>query len=96
MRMMMRARFPVEAGNAGLTDGSLPAALQKVTELTQPEATYILTDQGERTALIFFDMTDSSDIPAITEPFFMNVNASVELTPVMNRDEMQAGVAKLS
>ena len=95
MRMMMRARFPVEAGNAGISEGSLPAALQKVTEMVQPEAAYFLNDEGERTALIFFDLTDSSDIPAITEPFFQNVNASVELSPVMNQDDLQAGMAKL-
>ena len=96
MRMMMRARIPVEAGNAGLEDGTLPAALQEVMALAQVEAVYIGPDQGERTAMIFFDMTDSSDIPAITEPFFQKANAAVELLPVMNQDDLRAGMAKLS
>ena len=95
MRMMMRARIPVEAGNVGLTEGTLPAALQEVMALVQVEAVYIGADPGVRPAMIFFDMKDSSDIPAITEPFFQKVNASVELVPVMNQDDLRAGMAKL-
>ena len=95
MRMMMRARIPVEAGNVGLSEGTLPATLQEVMGLVQPEAVYIGTEDGERRVLIFFDLKDSSDIPAVTEPFMQNVNASVDLLPVMNQDDLQAGMAKL-
>ena len=95
MRMMMRARIPVEAGNAALEDGTLPAALQEVMALVHVDAVYIGPDQGVRTAMIFFDMNDSSDIPAITEPFFQKVNAEIELVPVMNQDDLRAGMAKL-
>lgn len=95
MRVMMRARIPVEAGNVGLSEGTLQAALQEVMKLVQPEAVYIGPDEGQRTALIFFDLKDSSDIPAITEPFFQKVNAAVELLPVMNQDDLRAGMAKL-
>ena len=95
MRMLMRAKIPVEAGNVGLTEGTLPATLQEVMALVQPEAVYIGTDQGLRTVTIVFDLEDSSDIPAVTEPFFQNANASVDLFPVMNMDDMQAGMAKL-
>jgi hypothetical protein len=47
-----------------------------------------------RTGLIFFDMTDSSDIPSAAEPFFMGLDARISFEPVMNVDEMAAGVAK--
>jgi hypothetical protein len=95
MRMMMRARIPVEAGNVGLTDGTLPATLQEVMAMVEPEAVYIGTDQGLRCVTIVFDLKDSSDIPAVTEPFFLKANASVELLPVMNQDDLRAGMAKL-
>ena len=96
MRMMMRAKIPVEAGNAGISEGTMTGALQQVMELMQPEAVYIGPEDGERRVLIFFDLKDVSDIPAITEPFFQKMNASVELMPVMNLEDMQAGVAKLA
>lgn len=47
-----------------------------------------------RTALIFFDMAQSSDIPSAAEPFFMGMNAKITFAPVMNADEMRAGVGK--
>ena len=95
MRMMMRAKIPAEAGNVGLAEGTLPAALQEVMALVHPEAVYIGTDQGLRCVTIVFDLKDSSDIPAVTEPFFQRANASVELLPVMNQDDLRAGMAKL-
>ena len=95
MRMMMRAKIPVEAGNAGLDEGTLPAALQEVMALVDPEAVYIGPDDGQRCAMFFFDLEDSSDLPSITEPLFQKVNASVELLPVMNLDDLMAGMAKL-
>jgi len=48
-----------------------------------------------RCVTIVFDMNESSDIPAVTEPFFMQANASVELLPVMNQEDLAAGMAKL-
>ena len=95
MRMMMRAMIPVEAGNVGLSDGTLPATLQQVAKLVEPEAVYVGTEDGVRRVLIFFDLKDPSDIPAVTEPFFLKANASVELLPVMNQDDLRAGMAKL-
>ena len=95
MRMMMRARIPVEAGNAAVPEGTAMAVLQEVTELVDIEAVYVGPEQGERRVMVFFDLEESSDIPAITEPFFQKLNASVELLPVMNRQDLMAGVAKL-
>jgi hypothetical protein len=47
-----------------------------------------------RTALIFFDMADSTEIPPAAEPFFMALDAEISFEPVMNADEMRAGVGK--
>ncbi len=95
MRTMMRVTFPVEAGNRGIADGSLPKALESVMESLKPEAVYFTPTGGERSAYVFFDMTDSSDIPTIAEPLFQKFNASVEFAPVMNAVDLQAGLAKL-
>ncbi len=46
-----------------------------------------------RTGLFFFEMADSTDIPAASEPLFMGLQAEIEFAPVMNLEEMQAGVA---
>jgi hypothetical protein len=48
---------------------------------------------GKRSAIFVFDMQDSSQIPAIVEPAFRDVNAEVYLTPAMNMEDLQKGLA---
>ena len=94
MRMMLKVIIPVEAGNKANKDGSLARALQGTAERLKPEAAYFLTDDGKRTALFFFNMQDTSQIPGIAEPLFMGLNASVTISPVMNADDLQKGLAE--
>ncbi|HEU4802521.1 MAG TPA: hypothetical protein VFS73_05035, partial [Solirubrobacterales bacterium] len=63
-------------------------------ETLNAEAAYFIAEDGMRTALIFFEMEDSSGIPPAAEPFFFGFDAVITLVPAMNADEMRAGVAK--
>ena len=94
MRMLMKVQMPTEAGNAAIRDGSLPQIVGKALEALNAEAAYFTSEEGMRTALIFFEMTDSSGIPPAAEPFFLGLNARITFAPVMNADEMRAGVGK--
>ena len=58
----------------------------------KPEAAYFVAQDGLRSAMIFFDMQDASDIPGIVEPLFMGFDAEVELLPVMNADDLKKGL----
>jgi hypothetical protein len=58
------------------------------------EAAYFISADGMRTALIFFDMSDSSEIPSAAEPFYMAFDAQITFAPVMNADDMRAGVGR--
>jgi hypothetical protein len=42
-----------------------------------------------------FDLKDPSEIPAIAEPFFLNLNAKVEFSPVMNAEDLKKGLESL-
>jgi hypothetical protein len=94
MRMMMTVQIPTKAGNAAIKDGSLPKIVGKALDALKAEAAYFTSKEGMRTGLIFFDMADSSDIPSAAEPFFMGLDAKITFEPVMNADEMGAGVGK--
>jgi hypothetical protein len=50
---------------------------------------------GMRTSLFVFEMADSSQIPPDIEPLFQMLEASVDLRPVMNAEELQAGLGQL-
>jgi len=94
MRMLMKVQVPTDAGNEAIKDGSLPEVIGSSLEALNAEAAYFIAEDGMRTALIFFEMGDSSDIPPAAEPFFMGLGASIALLPAMNVDEMRAGVGK--
>ena len=87
--------MPVESGNQAIKDGTLAAVVQRTAERWKPEAMYFTTFNGERTAFLVFDLPDSSGIPSFAEPFFTELNAGVELAPVMNGDDLQKGLSQL-
>jgi hypothetical protein len=94
MRMLMTVQIPTAAGNEAIKDGSLPRIVGASLDALNAEAAYFTTRDGMRTGLIFFEMTDSSDIPPAAEPFFMGLDANVTLEPVMTAAEMREGVGK--
>jgi len=94
MRLMMTVQIPTEAGNAAIKDGSLPQIVGSALEALKAEAAYFTDTDGMRTGLFFFEMADSSEIPPAAEPFFQGLNAKITFSPVMNADEMRAGVGK--
>ena len=63
--------------------------IESILQELDPEAAYFVPEDGERSGLVVFDMTDSSQIPQIAEPLFMSVNAAVEFLPVMNADDLR-------
>lgn len=94
MRMMLKVQIDVEAGNRAIRDGSFGEVMDRVMGRLKPEAAYFTAINGKRTALIFFDMQEPSEIPAIAEPFFMTLNAEVELSPAMTAEDVQRGVSE--
>lgn len=88
MRVFLKASFPVDAGNRAIADGSIVRTIQSILEDLKPEASYFLDDGGQRTAYIFCDMKDASQIPALAEPWFLALNAKVEIHPAMNAADL--------
>ena len=63
MRIMLKANWDIEAGNAAARDGSLGTTVQSILEQQKPEAAYFLGDNGSRTAILILNLDDSSQIP---------------------------------
>jgi hypothetical protein len=49
---------------------------------------YFTDDQGQRTGLLFLELRDASQIPAIAEPWFLAFNARIEIHPVMIPEDL--------
>jgi hypothetical protein len=93
MRMLLRVCIPVESGNAAVKSGTLGKTIQSILAELKPEAAYFSEENGQRTGYIFFDMKESSQLPAIAEPWFLAFNAKLTVRPAMNVDDLSAGAA---
>ncbi len=96
MRMMLRWTVPVERGNETIRDGSLATTLQSLLAELEPEAAYFWPENGERAGMMVFDMADTTQIPQIAEPLFMNLDAAVEFVPVMNANDLRTALEKVA
>jgi Domain of unknown function (DUF3303) len=95
MRMMLRWTVPVERGNETIKDGSLTRTIEALLARLKPEAAYFWPEIGERAGMMVFDMADTTEIPEIAEPLFLNCDAAVEFVPVMNADDLKTALGKL-
>jgi hypothetical protein len=92
MRMLLTVSIPVEAGNAAARKGSLGPTIQSILADLKPEAAYFSEEDGQRTGFIVFDMKESSQLPALAEPWFLAFNASFRVRPAMNVEDLAAGM----
>ena len=95
MRVLLKVSMNTEKANEAIGNGTLPKLIEATLEQIRPEAAYFTAEDGERTAYLVFDMQDSSQMPVISEPFFMNLGAKVSYTPVMNYEDVQKGLSQL-
>jgi hypothetical protein len=96
MRMMLRFTLPVEKGNRAFNDGSLGRTMESVMAKLKPEAAYFAPLDGKRSGMLFFDIAEPSQIVEVVEPLFLNLDAAVEIVPVMNAEDLRKGLAKAS
>jgi len=88
MRMMLHVVMPVESTNAAIRAGQFAPFVQKVLADLKPEAAFFTETNGARSGYIFFDMKDSSQLPAIAEPWFLGLNATITVKPAMTPQDL--------
>jgi hypothetical protein len=96
MRMMIRIKIPVEAGNRAFKEGTLQRTIMQAIDRLKPESAYFCPEHGVRTAYMIADIKDSSEIPPIVEPFFSKLDAAVEIFPVMNAEDLKEGLSRIT
>lgn len=95
MRMLLKASMDTEKANEAIRSGKMPQLIQEMMEQLKPEAAYFTVAGGVRTAYVVFDMQDSSQMPATGERFFLDMNAALDVTPVMNAEDLRKGLSEL-
>jgi hypothetical protein len=84
----MKVNIPVEPGNKAAKAGKLSTTIQSILSELKPEAVYFSDDKGMRTAYIFLELADASQIPEFAEPWFLAFNAAIEFHPVMVPEDL--------
>ena len=94
MRFLVKVSMPVEACNAAMKEGTFKSTMESILGELRPEAAYFTAEFGVRTGFLIVDMAETSQMPAIAEPFFHAFDAEVDFYPVMlPEDLMKAGPA---
>lgn len=91
MRFMLTVRIPMEEGNALVKGGRIGETIQSILEEIKPEAAYFANMEGARGGYLVVNMEDASQLPAICEPLFLGLGATVQIHPVMTPEDL--GVA---
>jgi hypothetical protein len=94
MKYMMKIKFPVERGNEEIANAQFGEKMHSLLAEIRAEAVYFTTICGQRGAYIVVNINDASEIPAISEPFFLWLNAEIDWVPVMTPEDLaKAGPA---
>lgn len=88
MRFLMTVSIPVDAGNESAKKDGFQA-IRSILDEQKPEAAYFIAENGKRTGLLIVNMDDASGIPALAEPWFLALNAAVDLRPVMVAGDLE-------
>jgi hypothetical protein len=84
----------VDSGNEAIRSGKLPKTIQSILDDQKPESAYFIAEGGKRTALLFLEIQDVSQLAELAEPWFLAFDADVEVTPAMTiADLAKAGPA---
>jgi len=96
MRMLVQVKFPHDAFNQAVRDGSVGHKVRRILEAIKPEAVYFTDRNGQRGAILIIDVANPAKVPAIAEPWFLTFNADVEFHVAMTPEDLQrAGLEEL-
>ena len=88
MRVLVTITIPVESGNQVTKAGKMSEIIQSLLSEMNAEAVYLTLESGQRALYIFMNVQDSWELPQINEPWFLALNASIEIQPVVMLEDL--------
>jgi hypothetical protein len=89
MRFLLTVTLPVAQANEAITNGSFAETITSILEEQKPEAVYFTVLDGQRTANVYVNLEDVSEIVKYAEPWWLAFGGSVEWHPAMTPDDLR-------
>lgn len=89
MRMLFRIKFPHETFNSVVRSGKISETMKGLVREMKPEAAYFSEIDGHRGAVIVTDVPSDADIPRLCEPWFLKLNADIEIRVAMTPADLE-------
>jgi hypothetical protein len=89
VRILVTFSINPERGDQLIKEGRIGETMGSILDELQPEAAYFTDVDGTRGGFLVVDMEDASQIPAITEPLFLQMGATVHMQPVMTPEDLR-------
>jgi len=95
MRLMLLVEIDTDAGNRAIEEHRMEKVMEEVLGQLRPEAAYFYPRGGKRALTLVVDAADDASIPSLVEPFWLHLNANVEVIPCMNAEDLRTGLGRL-
>ncbi len=94
MRILVTFSMNPEKGDQLIKEGRIGETMGSILDDLQPEAAYFTDVEGTRGGFLVVNMDDASQIPAITEPLFLELGATVQMHPVMTPEDLRGAAGE--
>lgn len=88
MKMLVTVTLPIEPFNSMVRNGTAGEIIGRVIDDIKPEIIYFTELEGNRGAIMVVEVPHASDIPSISEPWFLNFEAICEFKIAMTPDDL--------
>ncbi len=89
MKIMLNVILPHEPFNTLVKKGKAGEIISKINAEIKPEAVYFTEQDGKRSGIYIVTLERASDMPKLSEPFFLNFNADCQIRVVMTPEDLQ-------
>lgn len=96
MKMLVTVEMPHEPFNEAVRTGKAGDIIKRILDDIKPEFVYFTEQNGLRGAVMLVNINNPSDVPSISEPFFLHFNADCKFRIAMSPEDLaKAGLEKL-
>src|SRR3712207_1497887 len=88
MRFMLTFSVLMEDGDAGIKVGGLGQTFETIIDELKLDAAYFGPIEGARVGYLVVNFDEPSQLPAMAEPLFLGLGATIQISPVFTPEEL--------